>query len=360
MNRMRILAITLCILLLTAAGAGVAAAKQDENPRQAGASSVYFYDVAATDTHGSGKLMINVDQKKFAFNGVDFEPGTTYVLHFSTSGGPDLRIYTREVTPSGNLHVEGAWEGEFADPDEADFGVGASSVMMGTIQRAAGEYCYNITFSDAYGDYTVYLPFDAITYSEGGQALPTVIAEPVPVDYVKIYSSTVLYFGYQGVYYTADFYSSPPYIPPVPDVCGSYSPPYSVWSDDMKLNEWYWSLYAATSWDYAHLPPGVLVYKSTIELYATAYKGNITVYVGGAYQLGSPGYPEWNIPPKAVYPPFHTGDSQWLGCATCAVCDDEVCPVEEWLYGPPFYGRAIIETTDGNTYTTTITLPPAE
>lgn len=71
----RVLAITvLALLLMPTVGVGAVAAKLDENPRQAGASSVYIYEVAATDTHGSGKLMVNLDEQKFVFNGKDFEP----------------------------------------------------------------------------------------------------------------------------------------------------------------------------------------------------------------------------------------------------------------------------------------------
>ena len=361
------MAITLCILLLAAAGAGVATAKQDENPRQAGASSVYFYDVAATDTHGSGKLMINLDQKKFVLNGKDFEPGTKYVLHYSTSDSPDLRVFaTGQVTPSGNLHVEGRWEGNFADPDAAGFGVGASSAITGgTIQRAAGEYCYALIYSDAFGDYTVYLPFDAITYAEGGHDLPKVIAEPAPVDYVKIYSSTLLIFGYQGVYYTADYSSSCPYTPPVMTVSGSYSP-YREWNSEWGWYDWYWNLNYHATYDASHLPPGVVLQRvswSIIGMYddwMTPWEDNIPHTCLSQYSQRTDawlGFPAIELPITNSY----SINANWesIGCTTCALCGDEVCPEEEWDLGPPFTAIITITTTDGNSYTTTATMTAA-
>jgi len=357
MKRTRIIAITLCVLLLTAAGAGVAAAKQEANPRQAGASSVYFYDVAATDTHGSGKLMINLDQKKFAFNGVDFEPGTRYVLHSSTSGSPDLRVFaTGKVTPSGNLHVEGVWEGDFADPDAAGFGVGASSAMAGTIQRVAGEYCYALTYSDAYGAYTVYLPFDAITYAEGGHDLPGVIAQPAAVDYVKIYSSTMLMFGYQGVYYTADYSSSCPYTPPVMSVEGSYSP-YRVWNDNIKVYDWYWNLHYDATWDASDLPPGVLMQRIDwfIDGSLGAWGTYQAVHVYEVRFAGIPGFlPPQELPRVSTFS-WNDGYS-WLGCYAP---DLDMCPADEWVQNPPFTARITLTTIDGNTYTTTAAMTPA-
>ncbi len=54
MNRNTLIAVALCLMMIATAGAGVVSARQDENPKQAGKSSIYFYDVEATDTHGSG------------------------------------------------------------------------------------------------------------------------------------------------------------------------------------------------------------------------------------------------------------------------------------------------------------------
>ena len=349
MKRTRMIAITLCILLLAATGVGVAAAKQDENPRQAGASSVYFYDVAATDTHGSGKLMINLDQKKFVFNGKDFKPGTRYVLHYETAGGADLRVFAMgEVTPSGNLHIEGRWEGNFADPDAADFGVGASSVMMGTIQRAAGEYCYALNYSDAY-DHTVYLAFDAITYEEGVQVLPNVIAEPVPVDYVKIYTPSILLFGYQGISYTAYYSSSCPYTPPVMTVSGTYEP-YRVGDGYFESYNWYWNLHYDSTWDASRLPPGVVLQRIDWYIDGSWWMGG-TYQALHVYEVRSPGYP--GLPPQELplVSTFSWDDGySWIGCHEE---DLGLCPTNEWARSPPFTARIILTTTDGNTYTTT-------
>ncbi|MGZ4904668.1 MAG: hypothetical protein ACXV5I_07635, partial [Halobacteriota archaeon] len=73
MKRMTLIAVALCLIMITTVGAGVVTAKQDENPSQAGASSIFFFDVKATDDHGAGKFMINVKEGKFVFNGKGFD-----------------------------------------------------------------------------------------------------------------------------------------------------------------------------------------------------------------------------------------------------------------------------------------------
>lgn len=101
----------LALLLMSAVGAGAAAAKQDENPSQAGTSSVYFYDVAAGDTHGKGKLMVDVDKHTFVFNGQGFEPSAQIALRARAATSADHVIFaTGKATPSGNLHISGTWE----------------------------------------------------------------------------------------------------------------------------------------------------------------------------------------------------------------------------------------------------------
>jgi len=108
----------LCLMMITTAGAGAASAKQDENPRHAGKSSVYFYDVEGTDTHGFGQLVINMDKHTFVFIGKDFVPSAQIELRAMAEGSSDdVVLASGKVTPSGNLHIAGTWE-EDAPPAE--------------------------------------------------------------------------------------------------------------------------------------------------------------------------------------------------------------------------------------------------
>jgi hypothetical protein len=90
------------------AGAGGNSAKQDEQLRQAGKSSIYFYDVQATDSHGTGKLVIDADKQTFVIIGHDFPPDQLINLHIQ--GDSNHVFATGKTTPSGNLHITGAWE----------------------------------------------------------------------------------------------------------------------------------------------------------------------------------------------------------------------------------------------------------
>ncbi|MGZ4919115.1 MAG: hypothetical protein ACXV6L_02810 [Halobacteriota archaeon] len=126
MKQMTLIAVALCIIMLVTVGAGVVTAKQEANPRQAGESSVYFFDVAASDTHGSGKLIINVKQHTFIFNGKGFTPDTLYALQYRTASSGIHVFASGKATPSGNLHVAGTWAKDAALPTTSDFGVSAT------------------------------------------------------------------------------------------------------------------------------------------------------------------------------------------------------------------------------------------
>jgi len=116
--------VVLCLMMIAAVGAGAATATQDENPSQAGKSSIYFYDVAASDTHGKGKLVIDVDKHTFVFNGKGFDPSAQIALRARADGSPDYVLFaTGKATPSGNLHIAGTWEAAAAPADV----VGATS-----------------------------------------------------------------------------------------------------------------------------------------------------------------------------------------------------------------------------------------
>ncbi len=110
MKRMTLIAVTLCLIMLTTVGAGVVAAKQTESPRHAGASSIYFFDVPATDTHGSGRLMIDVKHGTFLFNGKGFDPAKAYYLQYKLGSLPGIHTFaSAAATPSGSLHITGTW-----------------------------------------------------------------------------------------------------------------------------------------------------------------------------------------------------------------------------------------------------------
>jgi hypothetical protein len=115
MKRNTVVAAALWLMMTATVAEGAAPAKQDDNPRQAGQSSVYFYDVAASATHGTGKLQINVDKHTFVFNGQGFMPSARINLKARSAGSDDYIIFARgKVTPSGNLHISGTWEADSA------------------------------------------------------------------------------------------------------------------------------------------------------------------------------------------------------------------------------------------------------
>lgn len=118
MKRNIVIALVLCLMMIATAGASADSDKQGENPRQAGKSSIYFYEVEATDAHGSGQLVINVNKHTFVFIGKDFVPSSQIELRAMADGNSDEVVFASgKVTPSGNLHIEGRWE-EDAPPAE--------------------------------------------------------------------------------------------------------------------------------------------------------------------------------------------------------------------------------------------------
>jgi hypothetical protein len=102
-------------ILLMSAIAGAAAATHGQNPKEAGQSSIYFYDLAASDSHGKGTLMIDVNKRTFVFNGQDFEPSMQIFLRARAAASDGYGIYAiGNTTPSGNLHLSGTWQGDAA------------------------------------------------------------------------------------------------------------------------------------------------------------------------------------------------------------------------------------------------------
>lgn len=103
--------LVLCVFLVAAsdqAGAGGKSAKQ-ENPRQAGKSSIYFYDVESKDDNGYGRLVINTDKHTFTFIGQEFTPNRHFEIKVDTES-EFQRIAIGHSTKTGNLHIQGEWE----------------------------------------------------------------------------------------------------------------------------------------------------------------------------------------------------------------------------------------------------------
>lgn len=113
MKQNTLFGIALWLMLVATVGTGAVNAKDKTNPSQAGKSSIYTLDVAASDSHGKGKLMVDVDKRTFVFNGQDFEPSMQIFLRARAAGSAHDGIYAiGNTTPSGNLHISGTWEGE--------------------------------------------------------------------------------------------------------------------------------------------------------------------------------------------------------------------------------------------------------
>ena len=114
----KVFLLVLCLFFVAVsaqARAGADSAKQDENPRHAGKSSIYFYDVDATDSYGSGQLVIDVDKHTFVFIGKDFPHGQYIQIKVDTESEYHL-IAEGKSTKSGNLHIKGEWEGTLPEP----------------------------------------------------------------------------------------------------------------------------------------------------------------------------------------------------------------------------------------------------
>jgi len=102
----------LCFFLVVAfahAGGGGISAEQ-KNFIQAGKSKIYFYDVEVPDGNGYGRLVINADKKTFNFIGQDFLPNQYVHIRVDTESEFHL-IAEGRSTKSGNLHIQGEWEG---------------------------------------------------------------------------------------------------------------------------------------------------------------------------------------------------------------------------------------------------------
>ncbi len=105
MNRKTLIVVALSFLMLSTVSTAATAQK--------GKSPVYQFAVTG-EGGGSGKLMINLDEQKFVFNGKGFEPGKPYQLWYEKGRTDDLPepIYPFDAAlanAAGTVHIEGAW-----------------------------------------------------------------------------------------------------------------------------------------------------------------------------------------------------------------------------------------------------------
>lgn len=217
-------------------------------------------------------------------------------------------------------------------------------VYPGTIQRTAGEPCYTLTFTDAYGTFTSKLPADKITYAEGGHALPSVIDTPVAVDFVYDVTSFALSFRYQDVYYTSPRYTSCPYDTIVPKLTGTYHPIRVYDSYDHEY-EWKWYVQSSLSWNTPSQGPYPT--KASLNIYYTIWSGSTSL--AGSTRYPSPGH--------SVPSPLNV-DSSWLstGCGYC-MCELPLC--DDPRDYSPYTAVGTVWDSWGNEHTVTATLTPA-
>jgi hypothetical protein len=100
MKRMTLIAVTLCVLLLTTVGTGAVMAKQASPP----SDRVMQFDVTYQGK-AVGKLIINTNAQTYVFNGKGLAPDTTYYLV--------CKVFMRSVgsakaTHGGTVHIQGS------------------------------------------------------------------------------------------------------------------------------------------------------------------------------------------------------------------------------------------------------------
>ncbi len=210
-------------------------------------------------------------------------------------------------------------------------------------------------YTDTSQTFTVYLPANGINYSEVGYPLPNTIPDPVAVDFVSVdYSHFTLNFRYQGVYYTAKWNTSCPYQAPRMTVMGTYSP-YRVWKD-AQVYDWYMNLHMVVTWDASHLPPGVLLERVSWSITGSLGGNRTTTRVAGD-KVRIPAHPEYGTPAYEL--PVISSETIDDGYTWLGYYGETLGPSDTWVVKPPFIGSLTIRTTDGNSYTKTVTLTPA-
>ena len=325
MKRETLIVVALCLVLMTIVGGGASGSAGALSSFPGYADALAAANGTTLETTPSGSLRSL--------------PGYQYVLNNS-----------REIPgtpPSGSFRNLPGYQ----DALDQWKGMPGAAVYPGTIQRASEAFCYNLTYLDASQAYiTVYLPANEITCADGS-ALPTTIPDPVEVDYVGPidYYHHTLDFRYQGVYYSAKWYTSCPYDAPVITVTGTYSP-YRVFDG---WYYWYWNLHMVTTWDASNLPAGVELQRISWSIYGTTYgRTDQLVYRYTERRPAEFGFPAYELP-------VVSSDTINDGYTDIGCISPDLCPSDTWATGPLFTGSCTITTTDGNSYTTTTTLSPA-
>jgi hypothetical protein len=101
MNRMALIAVAVCAVLLATVGAGTAAAPQKVLPQY----RVVQYDVTY-NTEIVGKLSVNTNQWTYVLNAHGLEPGTKYYF-YCLGNFPQINKGT--ANEDGDLHLSGAY-----------------------------------------------------------------------------------------------------------------------------------------------------------------------------------------------------------------------------------------------------------
>ena len=187
MKRKTLIAVALCLVMIAIVGGGASgiAGALTNLPGYADALAAANGTTSGTSPSGSLRSLPGYQDALDQFRGM---PG---------------------ASPSGSLRSLPGYQDALDKWREMP----GATVYTGTIQRAYSSYpCYTLTYSDSYQNYVVYLPADEITPAAGGNALPNPIPNPVALDYVgpiDTYHYT-LDFRYQGVTYSAHWYTSCP------------------------------------------------------------------------------------------------------------------------------------------------------
>ncbi|WMW25630.1 hypothetical protein RE474_02595 [Methanolobus sediminis] len=104
MNRMEIILVVLCVLLLTTVGVSAADDQQKLPPKY----RVIQFDVTYSG-EVVGELSINTNQWTYVLNAHGLEPGTEYYFY---SLGRFPQISTGTANENGDLHLKGEWPQE--------------------------------------------------------------------------------------------------------------------------------------------------------------------------------------------------------------------------------------------------------
>jgi len=166
--------------------------------KQAGKSSIYFYDVEATDKHGPGQLMIDFNKHTFIFNGKGFKSSQHILLR--ARAGEDRVFASGKTTPKGNLHIAGEWKPNYHPtdvfpaevvPSEVGGSNGTWGILYGFYFTNSGWFVakvaakYNKDYGDAWSesDHT-----DGITINHGQDAVLSTDLNVPDGTYVRIHA----------------------------------------------------------------------------------------------------------------------------------------------------------------------------